>query len=114
MKKGEQLYEKLGEVNEKYVDEAENYAVKSAETVTGKNRSAERKSEMERVEGVVRLPERRRRFLPAAIAACFAVTAISLPVIFYRNSANVPSSDIPEVTDTDTVSEENNQNTRRK
>ena len=111
MKKGEQLYEKLGEVNEKYVDEAENYAVKSAETVTGKNRSAERKSEMERVEGVVRLPERRRRFLPAAIAACFAVTAISLPVIFYRNSANVPSSDIPEVTDTDTVSEENNQNT---
>ena len=64
MKKGEQLYEKLGEVNEKYVDEAENYAVKSAETVTGKNRSAERESEMERVEGVVRLPERRRRFLP--------------------------------------------------
>ena len=108
MKKGEQLYEKIGEVSEKYVNEAENYTRRSAETINRKKRAACIESDMKKVEGVVRAPERRRIFFPVVLAACFAVTAISLPVLFLRNSVNVPSSDIPDVTDNDNVSVENN------
>ena len=108
MKKGEQLYEKIGEVSEKYVNEAENYARRSTETVNGKNRVSCIESDMKKVEGVVRAPERRRIFFPVVLAACFAVTAISLPVLFLRYSVNIPSSDNPDVTDNDNVSVENN------
>lgn len=108
MKKGEQLYKKIGEVNEKYVNEAENYARRSAETVNGKNRVSCIESDMKKVEGVVKSHERRRIFFPVVLAACFAVTAISLPVLFLRYSVNIPSSDNPDVTDNDNVSVENN------
>ncbi|MCQ2465818.1 MAG: hypothetical protein MJ095_09570 [Oscillospiraceae bacterium] len=104
MKKGEYLYGKLGEVDEKYIDEAENYTKKSENR---KNKSVSSGTKTEKVEGVIKITERKRRLLPAAIAACFAVTAVSLPLILSRNSVKVPSSDISEVTQQDSSDDEN-------
>lgn len=105
MKNGEYLYKKIGEVSEKYVDEAENYA------------SGRSKTDTETTTGIIKHHEKRRRVIPAAVAACFAVGMISLPFILGRQSENYSSSDLPaetaeqsdtsEITDTYPVSEGN-------
>lgn len=100
MKNGEHLYEKLGEVNEKYVDEAEKYAggsVKDKKRKKGVSDRHDRQTYSEEVEGIVTASEKRRiRIIPAAAAACLVIGAVSVPFISGRNPFNSVSLNNPE------------------
>lgn len=98
MKKGEYLFDRLGEVNEKFVDEAESYS-KSSGSFAEKTADTEMTSDkIKKIECVIRKSKKRIRIIPAAIAACVAVSLLSMPWILKKNVHNSPLSDDPEVT----------------